>query len=172
MGLICLDLDDTLIAGALIEVETPTGTKLQRRQSELYTEAVLLPNRYEILHAAAREGDAFAIVSNQAGVAWGFHTQAEVYRRIATTIGLLACFWEAPFSVHVAFMDPRATLPQFKGDDGRRKPNGTMILEAIASHDFAGRLDRVLMIGDRDEDSGAATAAGVDFALAGDFFAG
>lgn len=169
MGLLCLDLDDTLIAGALVEVETPTGTKLQRRQHELYTEPVLLPNRYDILQRAAGEGDRFAIVTNQAGVAWGFHTQAEVYRRIASTIGLLSCFWGRPFSIHAAFMDPRATLPQFKGDDGR-KPAPAMIFRAQG----AAGVDpgETLMVGDRDEDSGAAEAAGVDFVLAEEFFAG
>lgn len=176
MGLICLDLDDTLIAGALVEVETPTGTKLQRRQHELYTEPVLAPRRHEILKRVAEEGDRFAIVTNQSGVAWGFHTQAEVYRRIASTIGLLECFWGQPFSVHVAFMHPRATLPQFKGDDGR-KPSGQMIWQAREAHgllDFdpaAGHAPDTIMVGDRDEDRGAAETAGVDFVPAESFFA-
>lgn len=172
MGLLVLDMDGTLVEDALIEIPTETGTKLQRRQDELYTEPVLLPNRYETLHSAAEEGDSFAIVSNQAGVAWGYHTQAEVYRRLTTTIGLLSCFWGQPFSVHVAFMHPRATLQQFKGNDGR-KPEPTMVLEAMEKHkilDSAPPVPGMLMVGDRDEDREAAAGAGVDFVLAEDFF--
>lgn len=175
MGLICLDLDDTLIAGALVEVETSTGTKLQRRQHELYIEAgALLPNRYNVLKRAAEHGDSFAIVTNQAGVAWGYHTQAEVYRRIGHTLERLCFFWGRPFSVHVAFMHPRATVTGFKGDDGR-KPAPTMLNEAMLVHgiDPTGlsvNPGPVVMVGDRDEDREAAEAAGIDFTHAEDFF--
>lgn len=176
MGLIMLDLDGTLVADAIVEVDTPTGTKLQRRQSELYTEPQLLERRYGRLKQSAEEGDSFAIVTNQGGVAWGYHTQAEVYQRIGRTLERLCFFWGQPFSVHVAWMHPRATLPQFKGDDGR-KPAPTMIQKAREAHTSEtdleqwGLISNVLMVGDRDEDREAAAAAGVDFALAGDFFA-
>lgn len=175
MGLIMLDLDGTLVADALVEVETPTGTKLQRRQSELYTEPALLPNRYEVLQAAAAEGDSFAIVTNQGGVAWGYHTQAECLRRITNTVGRLSAFWGQPFSVHVAYMHPKATVPQFKGDDGR-KPAPAMLADALEVHQPGGNLDpheglpAAIMVGDRDEDREAAEAAGVEYAHPSEFF--
>ena len=186
MGLICLDLDGTLVADALVEVETETGTKLQRNQHELYTEPVLLEGRYDTLKKAAEEGDRFAIVTNQGGVAWGYHTKAEVYRRITSTVGQLSCLWGRPFSVHVAFMHPRATVAEFKGDDGR-KPAPTMLDEAILSHvkgmiamaesqsgeivkTLKERTGAYLMVGDRDEDREAAEAAGVAFAFVDSFF--
>ncbi len=164
MGLLLLDLDGTLIDNALVEVDG----KLQRHQHELYTEPTLLPNRYERLKQSADEGDSFAIVTNQGGVAWGYHTQAEVYARIAATLRQLCFFWGRPFSVHVAFMHPRATVPQFKGDDGR-KPSPFMIGEALGCHQAPAAP--VLMIGDRDEDREAAESAQVDFVHADDFFA-
>lgn len=169
MGLLLLDLDDTLIEGALIEADG----KLQRKQHELYTEPVLLPAVYDRLKLAAEEGDRFSIVTNQGGVALGFHTQADCYRRISTTIALLSCFWGQPCSVHVAFKMPKGYVPGFKGEDGR-KPGPQMLQDAMIAHyeDSTVYADRpVLMIGDRDEDREAAAAAGVDFQLSGDFFA-
>lgn len=174
MGLIMLDLDGTLVADALVEVETETGNKLQRRQHELYTEPELLPNRYEVLMAAAGEGDSFAIVTNQGGVAWGYHTQAECLRRITNTVGCLNCFWGRPFSIHVAYCHPRATVPQFRGDDGR-KPAPTMLQAAMALQYPLSTSEYVsentIMVGDRLEDMAAATAAGVKYVHPDAFFA-
>lgn len=172
MGLIMLDLDGTLVADAIVEVDTPTGTKLQRRQSELYTEPQLLEGRYDRLKQSAEEGDSFAIVTNQGGVSWGFHTQAECYRRITSTVGQLSCFWGRPFTIHVSFMHPRGTLPQFKGDDGR-KPDPKMLIDAMRAHGLepAESASQVaIMVGDRDEDREAAGTLGVDFAIAEEFF--
>ncbi len=171
MGLILLDLDGTLVADALVAVPTPTGTKLQRHQFDLYTEPELLPNRYEVLETLAADGDSFAIVTNQGGVAWGYHTQAECLRRITNTIGLLNGFWGRPFSIHVAYMHPKATVPAFKGDDGR-KPAPSMLEAAFRNHAFVdgGICESAIMVGDRPEDEDAAKAAGVAFREASDFF--
>lgn len=180
MGLIMLDLDGTLVEDALVQM----GSKLQRRQYELYTEPVLLPRRLDVLARAAEEEDCFAIVTNQGGVAWGYHTQAEVYERIGCALRQLAFFGGQPFSVHVCFSHERATVDGFKANADRRKPSSTMLEEAMRVHGPAviaqagGVLDAELvrsnsmMVGDRDEDRGAAEAAGVDFVLAEDFFGG
>ncbi len=168
MGLICLDLDGTLVENALVEVEG----KLQRPQHNVYTASTLLPNRFEVTANAAAEGDRFAIVTNQGGVAWGYHTQAEVDLRIALAIGQLHFFHGAPFTVHVAFGHPRATVKQFKeleGEVSRRKPAPTMLLEAMNAHGM--EQAETLMVGDLGTDEEAAKAAGVDFVTAEDFFA-
>lgn len=183
MGLIMLDLDGTLVADALVESEgAGGGKKLGRRQHELYHQPVLLENRLNVLAKAAEDGDCFAIVTNQGGVAWGYHTQAECYERIACALRQLAFFGGRPFSVHVCFSHERATVDGFKSDAARRKPSPAMLLEALDVHGPAiiaaagGVLDRelvranALMVGDREEDSEAAAAAGVDFVGAGDFF--
>lgn len=181
MGLIMLDLDGTIVEDAIVELENPAAAKgftLGRRQHELYSEPTLKPHVYETLKQRADEGDSFAIVTNQGGVALGYHTQAEVYARIAKTCALLSMFWARPFSVHVAWMMPNGYLPGFKGDDGR-KPAPTMLLAAIERHLLNGfehapvgsavMIDP-LMVGDRDEDQAAAEAAGADFRWAFDFF--
>lgn len=173
MGLLLLDLDGTLVADALVEVDNGKGaTKLERRQDELFTEPTLLPNRAEVIARAAEEDDSFAIVTNQGGVAWGYHTVAEVHQRIAVTLRQLDFFFGQPFSVHVAFDHPRATVSGFRTDPDRaprRKPDPGMLLEARGHHDEA--LLYTLMVGDREEDREAAEAAYVDFAPAGEFFA-
>lgn len=173
MGLLLLDLDGTIIENTIMDGQE----KLQRRQTESFTQPALLPNRYEILMLAAEEGDSFAIVTNQGGVAWGYHTQAEVYQRIGHTVAALDCFWGSPFSVHIAWkMEKGNLLPQFKGEDGR-KPGPAMLVEAMEGHGAwrdpsTGPVTDVIMVGDREEDLAAAAAAAVDFVLAEDFFAG
>lgn len=167
MGLICLDLDGTLVESALVEEDG----KLQRPQTNVYAEPSLLPHRFDVLHRAAKEGDRFAIVTNQGGVAWGYHTVAEVNLRIARSIAALGFFCLAPFSVHVAWKHPRATVPQFRESDGeatRRKPAAAMLLEAMDAHGID--QANTLMVGDLGTDTEAALAAGVDFALGADFF--
>jgi histidinol phosphatase-like enzyme len=170
MGLFLLDLDGTLVDDAVLEVDG----KLQRPQHQLFHEPVLRPNVFETLQRHAEEGDWFSIVTNQGGVAWGYHTKAEVYARIGRALQLLEFFWSAPFTVEVAFHHPRASMPQFKGE-GIRKPSPAMLRGAMIAHGIdPGHLDQaspsILMLGDREEDKLAAEAAHVDFMLAGDFF--
>lgn len=176
MGLLLLDLDGTLVEDAIVEIpkDGGDGHVLGRRQHELYTEPVLKPNVYTTLQAYAEDGDSFAIVTNQGGVALGYHTQAEVYARIAKTCALLSMFWGRPFSVHVAFCMPKGYIPGFKGDDGR-KPGKKMLRDALVGHYEDGDSEhvrqRAIMVGDRDEDEEAAAAAGVTFTPAFQFFA-
>jgi HAD superfamily hydrolase (TIGR01662 family) len=168
MGLLLLDLDGTLVADALVEVDG----KLQRPQDQRFHEPVLLPGVFDRLSGAAADGERFSIVTNQGGVAWGYHTAAEVRQRIGRTLEQLEFFWGRPFTVHVAWKHPRATVPQFRGDDGR-KPAPDMLRAALVEHyeDHTLYADRpVRMIGDRQEDQEAAAALGCDFSFAGDFF--
>lgn len=169
MNLLCLDLDGTLVDNAIVEVDG----KLQRRQHELFTQPVLLENRLSVLRSAAQDGWEFAIVTNQGGVAWGYHTVAEVYERIGCALRQLAFFGGRPLSVHVCFSHPRATVKDFKVGTQRRKPSGAMIREAIDAHLAAGVSSAgslIRMVGDRDEDREAAKDANVEFVHAGDFF--
>ncbi len=176
MGLVMLDLDGTLVEDAIVELENPESSKgftLGRRQHEMYPEPTLKPNVYERLKQLAEDGDRFAIVTNQGGVALGYHTQAEVYARIAKTCALLSMFWGQPFSVHVAFCMPNGYVPGFKGDDGR-KPAKKMLRDALVVHYEDGDSEhvrqRAVMVGDRGEDAEAAGAAGVVFEPAEIFF--
>lgn len=167
MGLLLLDLDGTLVADALFR---GTEERLQRRQEERYGEPLLLEGRREKLRGFAGEGDRFAIITNQGGVAWGYHTEAEVYERIGSTLRQLDYFWERPFSVHVAFEYPgNRALPQYRGES-RRKPAPTMIEEALEAHGFDGVNEECLMVGNGTDDELAAHAADVEYVEADDFF--
>jgi histidinol phosphatase-like enzyme len=168
MGLLCLDLDGTLVESSLVEIEQGGKTKLAPAPG-LFTEPRLRPNVAEV----------FAIVTNQGGVAWGYATEAEVWARIGRTVGLLSGFHGRPFSVHVCFAHERATIERYREGYDRRKPSPAMLLEAINAHEPPGNDPVVglsgpggyLMVGDLGTDEEAARATGVDFVPAGTFFA-
>lgn len=170
MGLLCVDLDGTVVESALEEIDG----KLQP-VSGIFVEPKIRPNVFHVLERAALEGDEFAIVTNQGGVAWGYATEAEAKLRIARAVAQVNFFFGRPFSVHVCFAHPRATIHHYREGHERRKPGPKMIQEALRAHGYQGcppdtpPVD-VLMVGDLETDAQAAEAAGVDFASAGDFF--
>ncbi len=169
MGLICLDLDGTLVENSLVEVNGKLGPA-----PGCFTEPVLRfpDSARDVLYNAAKEGDSFAIVTNQGGVAWGYATEEEVFARIGRAIALLDGFWGAPVSVHVCFAHERATVARYRDGHERRKPSGAMIQEAMDRHlVLAGSAAQIVHIGDMKDDEDAAAAAGIDFAWADDFFA-
>lgn len=125
-----------------------------------------------------------AVITNQAGVAFGFVSEADVQRKLwraalALGFGAIRIFdgaadatvhgREAPqLDVFVSYGDARSSDARYQ-DGSRRKPSGAMIREAIAEH--AGLAeDGVLYVGDRPEDQRAAADAGVPFMWAKDFF--
>ena len=163
MGLLCLDLDGTLVESSLVEVDGKLGPA-----PGLFTEPRLQPNVFEVVQRAALEQDEFALVTNQGGVAWGYATEAEVWARIGRTVALLNGFFGQPFSVHVCFAHPRATIKAYREGHERRKPSAAMIFEAKEAHLVA--AGETLMVGDLEDDEKAAVAASVDFTPAGDFF--
>jgi HAD superfamily hydrolase (TIGR01662 family) len=163
MGLVCLDLDGTIVESALEEIDG----KLQP-VSGIFTEPKIRPDVFQVLERAALEGDEFAIVTNQGGVAWGYNTVAEAKLRIARAVAYVNFFFERPFTVHACFAHPRATIHHFRDGHERRKPSGAMIREAMEAHGYAS--PQVVMVGDLEDDELAARDAGVDFVPAGQFF--
>lgn len=166
MGLVCLDLDGTLVESALEEVDG----KLQPAPGVFNEPELIGAHVFDVLERRAREGDSFAIVTNQGGVAWGYHTEAEVWARIGRTVGLLGGFFGRPFSIHVCFVHPRATIARYREGHERRKPSGAMIEEAVRAHGTPGEAGDLVMVGDLADDEKAAEAAGAEFIPAGTFF--
>lgn len=169
MGLLLLDLDGTLVDSSLEEVDGKLGPA-----PGVFTEPRLRPNVRDVIQRAALEGDSFAIITNQGGVAWGYATEEEVYARIGRTVALLNGFFGRPFSIHVCFAHERATVKRYRDGHERRKPSGAMLREAMSAHTPSsepGLTGAVLMVGDLEADKEAAAAAGVDFVAAGTFFA-
>jgi len=134
-----------------------------------------MPGRLERLKELAREGKKTAIITNQGGAAWGFIEPNEMTRYLtdlAKTVGIDAvfvCYHDTGEKARASERTFKAlTEPEYYKDWDRRKPGPGMLIEAM---DFFG-IDRhdTIMIGDREEDKGAAEAAGVSFQWAWDFF--
>lgn len=198
MMLYAFDLDGTLVENHLVDARCPVcegtgahphsdggdrcwecrgkGTKLIQGP-QAYTEPVLRPGVGEFVQEHARAGDVFAIVTNQAGVAFGHHTVADFHVRVGQTLLLLDYFGGRPFTIHVCFDHPNATDPSYADPDEckRRKPSGRMLVEAVEAHGV-GPLGTTF-IGDLPTDRECARdaseiigAAPVDFIDANDLF--
>lgn len=152
------DVDGTLIRSFLRE-----GNK-----EHDYDDVEPLPGRYgKLSDLKAKDGTRFAIVTNQAGVAFGYQTEQQVRTKMARVIAELG-MWDVPLTLHVAFNHPEAKLPAYQRDDGMRKPGPGMLMLACRVHGVP-RTD-ALMVGDMDSDRGAANAAGIRYADQGEFF--
>jgi D-glycero-D-manno-heptose 1,7-bisphosphate phosphatase len=132
-------------------------------------------------------GNNLAIITNQAGVAFGYVSEGDVQRKLCAVGAALGYGWielhdgsdepqtldtnarhaSGVLRIYVCYGDIRSKDARYQ-DASRRKPSGTMIREAAR---IEGYTNYILMVGDRPEDEQAARAAGVAFAWAKDFFA-
>lgn len=99
------------------------------------------------------------VVTNQAGVAKGLYTEADVLRLHRHMSDILAgsgahidAFSYCPFH-------PEGTVSKYAMASARRKPGAGMILELLA--DWPVDPGRSLLVGDKDSDIAAAHAAGI-----------
>lgn len=156
----------------------------------------LLPGRQQRIVQLISEGHQVAIITNQAGVAYG-HVDADQVReklqRVAGALGFggvaihsggAPSFWSTSFHMAENWQPvTKRSLPIFvcyDKDGPRRKPSGAMIREAIADVQieyFDGDENVIsfadvptLYVGDRPEDEAAAHDAGVRFQWAHEFF--
>lgn len=162
--LIIFDLDGTL-------VETKSGATFRKGADDW---KFIGQRDQQVLALRAREV-ACAIATNQGGVAFGYLDPWEIGAAIYATaraldIGTGLVFW--------CFNHPKASIAEYRRESAARKPGPGMLNAAITCErawrqDVQGRdmpLCRVLMVGDRDEDKGAAEAAGIAFCHADAFF--
>jgi D-glycero-D-manno-heptose 1,7-bisphosphate phosphatase len=152
----------------------------------------VLPGRAEAIQELKDEGHALAIITNQAGVAFGYATEEQVQAKIVQALAALgfdedeiqfqsrADGPDTPesvfhrISVHVCYGHPKSRDSRYSGAEAeRRKPSPTMLLEAIGEPppgfsvaEYAG------FVGDMESDEQAARAAGVRYLDANEFFAG
>jgi histidinol phosphatase-like enzyme len=136
-----------------------------------YDTVELLPGRAGALWRLTEDPVArFALVTNQAGVAFGYQTMAQVGEKLARVA--LACefFYARPFSIHIAVGHPKAKIIEYRDPllVARRKPAPTMLEEAIARHGVT--ADGTVFVGDMDSDRECAAAAGVEYVDASEFF--
>lgn len=122
-------------------------------------EFVWMPGIFSLCRAAHHAGFAIAVVTNQSGIARGFYSEdmfleltRYVHEEFARKRVPIASTWYCPHH------------PNF-GEDGTganctcRKPKPGLLLAAAAFHQFD--LSKSIMIGDRQSDMEAASAAGV-----------
>ena len=123
----------------------------------------LIPGVLEKVEVLRKDGHTLAVASNQGGVAWGIMSEVEadlIVAHAATLIG--AEDWRmCPYH-------PKGSKPEYARESTCRKPSPGMILELMESLAFL--PDQTIFIGDRDEDEGAAQAAGVEFIWEKEFF--
>lgn len=152
MSLIILDMDGTLVFNVPGSFNT-----LPEHQT-------LLPGVEEKCATLRSEGHILAVASNQGGVAMGYLKYEEAEALVANAARLIGAeFYEfCPFH-------PDGIMPEYVLTDPLcRKPNPGMLLGLMRRTGTP--PDECLFVGDSPEDFGAATAAGVEFQWAMDFF--
>lgn len=152
-------------------------------------------DRWSVVPGAARglarlvaSGRRIGIVTNQAGVAFGFVDPADVFSKINTALAALGLpqarfytsvpelatatpsLWpdETPVSVCFAHPNAREAVYRDPRELARRKPGGAMICEQMVLAGIDDPRD-VVFVGDSAEDAGAAAAAGCAFLAVRDF---
>lgn len=126
-----------------------------------------LPGRKEKIAELLASGAKIAIASNQGGVAFGYQTPEQAREEVmglASSLGIT--------HIELAFGHPK---PKWGYEEygmpkhmERRKPEAGMLLAAMKEYGIS--PEETLMVGDRDEDQGAAEKAGCHFMWTQDFF--
>jgi D-glycero-D-manno-heptose 1,7-bisphosphate phosphatase len=167
-SLFLFDIDGTLIRSFMRD----------GGQDQDYDLIEVLPGRSVALEALRGDGHDVALVTNQAGVAFGYQTTADVRRKLQRVLKALGlgggirttegerC--SPPPVAYVSFAHPKATIDLFLSDSDWRKPGGGMIRQAMLDHDVSAAS--TTFVGDMDSDQAAAEAAGVRYMHADDFF--
>lgn len=155
--LVLFDLDGTLIS---LYMDSP---------DHAYDRWQVLPGRRERLAQLQANGHQLGIVTNQAGVAFGYVTEDQVNEKLAEVVQALGIPQNTPIAV--CFAHPDASLLQYRSPSevARRKPSGRMIRELIGQYP-AQTVHGVVYIGDLPDDAAAAADANVLFVPAGVFF--
>lgn len=128
-------------------------------------EIELLPGVARTLHRQAAMGWRLVIITNQAGVAFGYLTEGQAW---ATHQALLDAL---PVPVEDSYLcphHPQGTLPEYALPCPNRKPAPGAVLDALRR--FEARPERCLFVGDQETDRQAAGSAGVPFIWAQEFF--
>lgn len=179
--LFLFDVDGTLIRSFLRE----------GGGADSYDLIEVLPGRVEKLEELRQQGHSWAIVTNQAGIAFGYQTSEQVNRKL---YGVLEALGKPPYpneagveafivrksagddfphlppDGYVSLVHPKGKLAEYLCDpeDDWRKPGGGMIRQAMK--DYGVQATDVVYVGDMESDRLAAQAAGVAYVDAEEFF--
>lgn len=120
----------------------------------------------EAVALATRAGFHVFVVTNQAGVARGLYTEADVHALHRWMEGELRALGGTVDDIRIAIHHPAHGPPAPAAQADWRKPGPGMILDLARAWDVD--LSRSLLVGDRNTDMAAAAAAGI----AGHLFSG
>jgi D-glycero-D-manno-heptose 1,7-bisphosphate phosphatase len=114
---------------------------------------------FELCRAAVGLGYRLVVVTNQAGIARGFYTEAQFEALMTWMRAEFVARGLALDAVYFCPYHPVHGLGEYKREHEDRKPGPGMLLRA--AKDLGLDLGRSVMVGDRCSDVGAANAAGV-----------
>lgn len=168
------DLDGTLIESYM------------DRPDKAFAPVVLLPGVAERwAYLRSETGNNLAIITNQAGVAYGYNSKDDVRRKLCVVGAALGYGWiklhegDEPLTLSTGAKQPGVLMIFVCYDKSgpRRKPSAGMLDESMrfAGYGSGSRpnyTQYVLYVGDRPEDEQAAQNAGVPFQWAERFFNG
>lgn len=149
----------------LLDRDGTLNRSIGRRPPNHPDEVELLPGVAATLHRYAADGWRLVVITNQGGVAFGYHTESQAYAILNTVLDAL------PVPVDASYLcphHPRGTIPEYAIDCPNRKPAPGALREALDRFQ-AGAAD-CLFVGDQETDRQAASAAGVSFCWANAFF--
>lgn len=154
------DLDGTLIS-----------SYMEDEQKRFHVWEVL-KGRKEVVSRLLDLGKCVGIITNQAGVAFGYVTPEDFKRKRSAVINAFDLDRnDENWLINWCYAHPNGTV---KGegpvwDLKRRKPSGEMLVEAMDT--FQMERSETVFIGDMESDRQAAENAGVDYIDAEEFFA-
>ena len=118
-----------------------------------------MPGIFDLCRTARALGHRIAVVTNQAGIARGYYTEADFH---ALTAWMLARFADEGVSIDRVYFcptHPTAGVGAYRVDSSFRKPGPGMLLQA--AHELDLDLAASTLIGDKASDAEAGLAAGV-----------
>jgi D-glycero-D-manno-heptose 1,7-bisphosphate phosphatase len=119
----------------------------------------LLPGVVEILRQFSDAGFSIVVITNQAGIARGYYSEAEFQQITAHMTGVLLCHGIQVAGVYHCPHHPDGTVPELAIACDCRKPAPGMILRAAAEHHLDLRASWI--IGDKQSDIDAGLRAGL-----------
>ena len=120
--------------------------------------ARLCPGVVDAIRLAHERGMPDVVVSNQAGIAHGYFTEAQLKAVEARIDELLAEQGERLDGIYYCFHHPKGIVPEYAVDCDCRKPKPGMLLRAAREMDL--NLAGSFLIGDRIRDLEAGLGAG------------
>ena len=118
-----------------------------------------IPGIFELCRAAQNLGYLLVIVTNQAGIARGYYSEAEFNKLTNWMISRFADENIAIARLYYCPYHPLFGVGEYKRDSADRKPNPGMLLQAQFDLDL--NLSSSILIGDKLSDIQAGCAAGV-----------